>query len=60
VRLGVRELYSDAMGAPSDFGGTYIEMIVHNVVPILQSFGYAVPSLPEGLGIALPEDFRMN
>jgi len=60
VRLGVRELYSDAMGAPSDFGGTYIEMIVHNVVTILQSFGYAVPSLPESLGIALPEDFRMN
>jgi manganese/zinc/iron transport system substrate-binding protein len=60
VRLGVRELYSDAMGAPSDFGGTYIEMIVHNVVTILQSFGYAVPSLPESLGVVLPEDFQIG
>ncbi|MBO9309925.1 MAG: zinc ABC transporter substrate-binding protein [Chloroflexi bacterium] len=58
VRLGVRELYSDAMGAPDAFGGTYIEMIVHNVVTILQSFGYAVPPLPESLGIVLPEEFQ--
>jgi len=60
VRLGVRELYSDAMDAPDAFGGTYIEMIVHNVVTVLQSFGYAVPSLPESLGIVLPEEFQMR
>jgi hypothetical protein len=48
------------MDAPDAFGGTYIEMIVHNVVTILQSFGYAVPSLPENLGIVLPEEFQMR
>jgi manganese/zinc/iron transport system substrate-binding protein len=57
VRLGVRELYSDAMNAPGLFGGTYTEMIVHNVITILQSFGYSVPPLPERLGIVLPEEF---
>ncbi|MDW8298721.1 MAG: zinc ABC transporter substrate-binding protein [Anaerolineae bacterium] len=58
VRTGIRELYSDAMGAPDEFGGTYVEMIVHNVVTILQSFGYAVPPLPESLALDLPETFQ--
>ncbi len=57
VRVGLRELFSDTMGAPDEFGGTYIEMIVYNVVTILQSFGYAVPPLPESLALELPEGF---
>lgn len=56
VRLGRRELFSDAMAAPDEFGGTYLEMIVHNVVTILGSFGYAVPPLPASLALELPED----
>ncbi|PJF35972.1 MAG: manganese transporter [Candidatus Thermofonsia Clade 1 bacterium] len=58
VRLGVRALYSDAMGDPDKFGGTYLEMIVHNVITILQSFGYKVPPLPARLALSLPEDFQ--
>lgn len=56
VRLGRRELFSDAMAAPDEFGGTYLEMIVHNVVTILGSFGYTVPPLPASLALELPED----
>ncbi len=55
VKVGVRELYSDAMGAPEDFGGTYMGMTAHNIITILQSFGYPVPPLPESLRLALPE-----
>ncbi len=58
VRVGRRELFADAMAAPDAFGGTYLEMIVHNVVTILESFGYAVPPLPEALALQLPEDFN--
>lgn len=60
VRVGVRELYSDAMNAQGEFGGTYVEMIVHNVITILQSFGYEIPPLPENLAIVLPEDFQVR
>lgn len=49
VRLGVRTLYSDAMGAPGTPAGTYIGMIAENVVTILQSFGYPVPEYPQTL-----------
>jgi manganese/zinc/iron transport system substrate-binding protein len=49
VRLGVRELYSDAMGAPDTFGGTYIGMIASNVYTILTSFACA------GVEVTLPE-----
>lgn len=38
VRIGVRELYSDAMGEPDTFGGTYIGMIAENVYTTLQSY----------------------
>ena len=58
VKVGVRELYSDAMGAPEDFGGSYTGMITHNIITILQSFGYPVPPLPESLGLALPEELQ--
>ncbi len=60
VRVGVRELYSDAMGAPDTFGGTYVGMIAHNAYTILQSYQCAgvdldIPEWPEGLTPAPPE-----
>jgi manganese/zinc/iron transport system substrate-binding protein len=61
VRVGVRELYSDAMGAPGSFGGTYIGMIAENVYTVLQSYERAgvdvtIPSWPEGLEPEPPAD----
>lgn len=54
VRVGVRELYSDAMGEPDTFGGTYVGMIAENVYTILQSYQCAgvdleIPEWPEDL-----------
>ena len=54
VQLGVRELYSDAMGVPGTFGGTYIGMLAENVLTILQSYRAAgvavtIPAWPNGL-----------
>lgn len=54
ARVGVRELYSDAMGAPGSFGGTYVGMIAENVYTILQSYRLAgveveIPDWPNGL-----------
>lgn len=54
VRLGVRELYSDAMDAPDTFGGTYIGMIASNVYTILHSYQCAgvdltIPAWPADL-----------
>lgn len=54
VRLGVRELFSDAMGSPDEFGGTYIGMIAQNIYTILQSYQLAglditIPDYPEDL-----------
>lgn len=61
VRLGVRELYSDAMGTPGTFGGTYVGMIAENVLTILQSYRCAgedvtIPDWPEGLTPVPPEE----
>ncbi|MFW5696500.1 MAG: metal ABC transporter solute-binding protein, Zn/Mn family [Phototrophicaceae bacterium] len=61
VRIGVRELYSDAMGEPGTFGGTYIGMIAENVYTVLQSYQCAgvdvdIPEWPEDLEPAPPED----
>lgn len=61
VRLGVRELYSDAMDEPGSFGGTYIGMLATNVYTILQSYQCAgvdvtIPDWPEGLTPAPPAD----
>lgn len=56
VGIGVRELFSDAMGEPDAFGGTYIGMIAQNVITILQSFGYEIPAWPEGLEPVLPAE----
>ncbi len=61
VEVGVRELYSDAMGEPGTFGGTYIGMIAENVLTILQSYQLAgidieIPDYPEDLLPELTED----
>lgn len=49
VRIGVREMYSDAMGQPDTFGGTYIGMIAENVYTVLQSYQC------EGTAVTIPE-----
>lgn len=54
VRVGVRELYSDAMGEPDTFGGTYTGMIAENTLTVLQSYQCAgvdveIPEWPETL-----------
>jgi manganese/zinc/iron transport system substrate-binding protein len=61
ARVGVRELYSDAMGVPGSFGGTYIGMLAENVLTILQSYRCAgvavdIPQWPGGLSPEPPED----
>ncbi|NJL95338.1 MAG: zinc ABC transporter solute-binding protein [Anaerolineae bacterium] len=64
VRVGVRDLYSDAMGEPEAFGGTYIGMIAENVYTILQSYACAgaevsLPAWPEDLQPA-PDEALLN
>jgi manganese/zinc/iron transport system substrate-binding protein len=49
IGIGVRELFSDAMGERDSFGGTYIGMLAQNVMTVLQSFGVEVPAWPEDL-----------
>ncbi|MEQ8677266.1 MAG: zinc ABC transporter substrate-binding protein [Aggregatilineales bacterium] len=54
VQVGVRVLFSDAMGEPDMFGGTYIGMIATNVYTILQSYAIAgveltIPDYPADL-----------
>lgn len=50
VTTGERPLYSDAMGSPDEFGGTYIGMLATNIVTIVHGFGYEAPPYPEALG----------
>lgn len=56
VKIAPRHLFSDAMGAPADFGGTYIGMFAENVAVIVISFGYELPAWPDGLLPELPEE----
>jgi len=54
VRIGIRELYSDAMGSPDTFGGVYVGMLAENVLTILQSYACAgvdveIPDWPQDL-----------
>ncbi|NDJ54170.1 MAG: zinc ABC transporter solute-binding protein [Chloroflexi bacterium] len=61
ARVGVRELYSDAMGEPGTFGGTYTGMIAENVYTILQSYRCAgvdltIPEWPTDLQPTPPDD----
>ena len=61
ARIGVRELYSDAMGVPGTFGGTYTGMLAENVLTILQSYDAAglevtIPDWPKALEPAPSEE----
>lgn len=56
VGIGVRELYSDAMGSEDTFGETYLGMLSENIITILQSFGYDIPELPDELGLTIPDE----
>jgi manganese/zinc/iron transport system substrate-binding protein len=61
VRIGVRELYSDAMGEVDTFSGTYIGMLAENVYTVLQSYQCAgveleIPEWPEDLEPTPPEE----
>ncbi len=38
VRIGLRELFGDAMGAIDSFGGSYIGMLAQNALTIMQSY----------------------
>jgi manganese/zinc/iron transport system substrate-binding protein len=42
IRIG-GELFSDAMGAPGSYEGTYIGMIDHNITTIVRALGGQVP-----------------
>lgn len=57
ARLGLRELYGDAMDEPGAFGGTYIGMLAQNALTIMQSYqcmGVAV-DIPEWEVSLLPQ-----
>ncbi len=56
TKVGVRNLYSDSMGDPDTFGGTYVGMFAENTITILQSYGYPIPEWPEGVEPAPPEE----
>lgn len=49
ARIGVREMYSDAMGEPGSFGGAYVGMLAENVYTVLQSYRCA------GLDVAIAD-----
>ncbi len=60
ARIGLRELYGDAMGEPGRFGGAYVGMLALNALTIMQSYqcmGAAVeiPPWPEDLNPQPPE-----
>ncbi len=64
VEVGVRELYSDAMGEPDTFGGTYIGMIAENIYTILQSYQLAgveltIPAWDETVMPIPPDELLM-
>ncbi len=61
ARLGIRELYGDAMDQPGSFGGSYIGMLAQNALTVMQSYrcmgaDVVIPPWPEGLLPAPPED----
>lgn len=61
VRMGLRELFGDAMGELDGFGGAYIGMLAQNALTIMQSYqcmGAAVeiPAWPDGLMPQPPEE----
>ena len=56
ARIGIRELYGDAMDAPDSFGGTYIGMLAQNALTIMQSYQCmgAVVTIPDWHADLLP------
>lgn len=61
ARVGLRELYGDAMGALDSFGGAYIGMLALNALTIMQSYqcmgaAVTIPAWPPGLSPQPPED----
>ena len=64
ARIGLRELYGDAMGERGRFGGTYVGMLAQNALTIMQSYqcmGAAVeiPDWPPSL-LPQPPDELWN
>ena len=60
ARVGLRELYGDAMGEPGSFGGAYVGMLARNALTIMQSYqcmgaAVTIPEWPEGLMPQPPE-----
>ena len=61
VRMGLRELFGDAMGERDSFGGTYIGMLAQNALTIMQSYqcmgaDVEIPDWPPGLLPQPPEN----
>ncbi|MCY3831904.1 MAG: zinc ABC transporter substrate-binding protein [Chloroflexi bacterium] len=61
ARIGLRELFGDAMGEPGSFGGAYVGMLAQNALTIMQSYqcmGVAVviPPWPPDLLPQPPDD----
>lgn len=61
VRIGLRELYGDAMDAPGSFGGAYVGMLAQNALTIMQSYQcmgaeVEIPPWPAGLAPQPPEE----
>jgi manganese/zinc/iron transport system substrate-binding protein len=53
VRIGEKELFSDAMGEPGTYEGTYIGMLDHNITVVARGLGGDAP--PTGLHGKLQE-----
>ena len=61
ARIGLRELFGDAMGEPGEFGGSYIGMLAQNALTIMQSYqcmgaAVAIPDWPAGLMPVPPDE----
>ncbi len=61
TRIGLRELYGDAMDAPDRFGGSYIGMLAQNALTIMQSYQcmgapVTIPAWPADLLPAPPQE----
>lgn len=61
ARIGLRELFGDAMGEPGGFGGTYVGMLAQNALTIMQSYqcmgaAVTIPDWPESLMPQPPEE----
>ena len=61
ARIGLRELFGDAMGEPDSFGGAYIGMLAQNALTIMQSYqcmggDVELPDWPEDLKPQPPDD----